>query len=318
MTTRLRSLEHADAEALHGLVRAAEAADRIPIATPLEEIEELFDEALFDPARDGRVAVGRSGEPLGWGRIWHHPSGERLERAFLFGTVHPDHRRRGIGSAILCWQLDRAREILGAYDHDLPRFIRTNAYDWQEDAHRLYARHGLRQVRWHQELMRSLADLPSPAPPPGVDIAPWADHHRSTALAVTNAAFADHWGSTPRSEESWSQRLTSHGVRLDLSFVAVVDGAVVGLLLAGHYPSDEAVTGRRDGWIETLAVLREWRRRGVASALIARSLAAFAGVGLTHALLDVDSDNPTGAARLYRSLGFDPLHSTITSELAVD
>ena len=51
--------------------------------------------------------------------------------------------------------------------------------------------------------------------------------------------------------------------------------------------------------------------------MVAWSLAAFAAAGRSHALLDVDTDSPTGAARLYRTLGFEPLHRSVTYEIEV-
>ena len=53
-----------------------------------------------------------------------------------------------------------------------------------------------------------------------------------------------------------------------------------------------------------------WRRRSSAA-----SLDAFAAAGLTHAALDVDSSSPTGAARLYRSLGFETAARSVASRL---
>ena len=64
-------------------------------------------------------------------------------------------------------------------------------------------------------------------------------------------------------------------------------------------------------------MLREWRHRGIGSALIERSLRAFAAEGLTHAMLGVDTENQTGAVALYRALGFEPLTQSTTFELAV-
>ena len=84
------------------------------------------------------------------------------------------------------------------------------------------------------------------------------------------------------------------------------------------YPEDEAVTGRKDAWIANIATLREWRGRGIASAMLVWSLGAFAAAGFTHAVLDVDTDNPTGAARLYRNLGFETNHHAIIFQREVD
>ena len=84
-----------------------------------------------------------------------------------------------------------------------------------------------------------------------------------------------------------------------------------------RYEADDEVTGRRDGWIMTLGTLAEWRGRGVASALISASLDAFAAAGLTHAALGVDSSSPTGAARLYRSLGFETAARSVMYHLDV-
>jgi ribosomal protein S18 acetylase RimI-like enzyme len=91
----------------------------------------------------------------------------------------------------------------------------------------------------------------------------------------------------------------------------------VGACLNHRYEADDAVHGRREGWIMSLSTLPQWRGRGIASALIERSLHTFAGAGLTHAAIGVDGDSPTGAARLYRSLGFEPLRRSITSQIEV-
>jgi ribosomal protein S18 acetylase RimI-like enzyme len=56
----------------------------------------------------------------------------------------------------------------------------------------------------------------------------------------------------------------------------------------------------------------------VASALIVRSLHAFREAGFDHAAIDVDAENPSGAARLYRSLGFELHHRWVSFQLALD
>lgn len=313
----MRPLLAGDAPALHALIRRSEIADRIPIATTIEEVEELFESSTFDPSVDARV-VETDGELVGYGRTWHIPSGVRLERVYLSGVIDPDHRNRGLGRALLDWQIARATEILTGYDHDLPRFIRAQTYDWQADVQSLFRRAGMTPVRWNEELLRDLGDVPSPLPPSGITLTPWQEQHHEPARLVSNSAFADHWGSTPRSAESWDETVNEFGVRLDLSRVALAGDDVVGMVLNSHYPGDEAITGRRDGWIDQLGVLAGWRRQGVASALINASLQAFKEAGLTHAMIGVDGDNPTGASRLYRSVGFTVTHRSVTCQLEVE
>lgn len=308
----------ADVGAVAALVRHAEAHDGIPRSLADEELAQELAAPHLDPEADTRVAV-RGGELVGWAYVWHPPSGGRLDRAEVIGEVAPAHRGIGVGSALLAWSVARAGERLTGRSHDLPRFVRVNAYDWLEDRHRLYRRHGFRAVRWHDELLRDLDDLPAVPVPGGVRLEPWPDDRDDELRSVRNAAFADHWGSAVIGPDLWHEFVRGHGSRPDLSVVALDEatGAVVGLCANQVYPEDEAVTGRREGWIANIATLREARGRGVASAMLARSLAAFADAGLTHARLDVDADNPTGAGRIYRNLGFVPHHRSVTYQIEV-
>ena len=61
-------------------------------------------------------------------------------------------------------------------------------------------------------------------------------------------------------------------------------------------------------WGETddLFVRRPWRRRGLGRALLVGSLRLFRARGLTTAGLGVDTENVTGALRLYESVGYRP------------
>ena len=66
-----------------------------------------------------------------------------------------------------------------------------------------------------------------------MSIVPWPDDRDDEILAVTAAAFADHWGSTPITPDRWHQQVRGFGARPDLSFVAVDDanGDVVSFCL---------------------------------------------------------------------------------------
>ena len=316
MGITLRAIRPSDLEAVHRIQRRSEEHDRIPVVTPFEEFEALLHEPHFLLETDSRIAEVAGG-PAAWGRIWHQPSDVREERAYLIGAVDPAFRGKGVGSALLQWQLERAAEALRSAGSELPRYVRVMVNDFQHSAIRLFERHGLTPVRYGDELLRDLESLPDVRPVDGIEIVPWDPARNEEARSVQNAAFADHWGWTPRGREHWEHELAAFGSRLDLSFFALDLGRVVGLTRNGHFPGDEAVTGRRDGWIMQLSVLRSHRKRGIASALIAASFGAFRRAGLTHSALGVDRENPTGAHQLYERLGFRPMRRSVTYQATV-
>ncbi|MDQ3346144.1 MAG: GNAT family N-acetyltransferase, partial [Chloroflexota bacterium] len=62
--------------------------------------------------------------------------------------------------------------------------------------------------------------------------------------------------------------------------------------------------GLRRGWLESVFTRRQWRGRGLARALIGRSINLLAERGMDTAALGVDADNPSGALGLYKSCCF--------------
>lgn len=305
MPESFRAITPADFDAVHALMRRIESADRLPLATSRESLEEWCDDPHLDLAADTRL-LEDGGTVVAWGQIWHQPSDRREERAFVFGGVDPGHRRRGIGRRLLAWQIARAEEVLRANPAGLPGYVRAQAFAQQVDDLALYARHGLVPTRYNDELLRDLVDLPARPEIPGIAIVPWDAARSEAARVAQNEAFADHWGSTPRDAAAWAHELAAQRMRLDLSFLALDGEAVVGVCRNVTYPADEEVTGRRDGWIGDVSVVRSHRRRGIASALIVASLEAFQAAGLTHSMLGVDSENPTGAYGVYERLGYLP------------
>ena len=316
MTVEIRPASPEDIPAIFALSRRIEIDDGIPLVTPIEEIEEWADDPHFSFPDDSRVAV-REGELVGFARLWHRPSDQIQSRVFMMGGVDASHRRQGIGSSLIAWQMKRGREILAGTPPQLPRFLRTMAYDFEKDAIALYEKHGLTAIRYSYELIRPLAAIPPVPATPGVDIVSWDPENDDELRQVTNAAFTDHWGSTPVDREAWRHRIESFGVRLDLSYMALDGDLIVGVLLTNHFPGDEELTGRLDGWIMTLGTLRSHRKRGIASALVLTACHAYRNAGFSHAALGVDSESPTGAYRLYQQLGFTELNKSVQHELRV-
>ena len=60
------------------------------------------------------------------------------------------------------------------------------------------------------------------------------------------------------------------------------------------YPAENESLGTRRGWLDSVFTRRQWRRRGLAEALIVRSLHLLSERGMTTAVLGVDAENPSG------------------------
>ena len=313
-----RAASLADAPAICDLVVRSERHDGVPRVLDLVElIEEMSDESVDLAARslvaliDARV-VGHM--------IVHHRRADVVEqRCHLDGTVDPAFRGQGVGSTLVEFGIEQARTVLTAIDDDLPKFIRLAGYDYIDSIQRLAARMGFTPVRYFDELLRPLTDLPERFGVEGLRIEPWPTDRDDEIRASKNTAFLDHWGSVPTPAAAWHDQLHGYSGRPDLSFIAVeaTTDQVVAMLVTSRYESDDETLGRRDGWIQTLGTLREWRGKGVGSALIVEALHAYLADGLTHASIGVDSENPSGAARLYRNLGFLPRQRMVTHQIEV-
>ncbi len=80
-----------------------------------------------------------------------------------------------------------------------------------------------------------------------------------------------------------------------LSFVAEVDGGLVGCVMCGH--------DGRHGYLQHLLVLPAYRRQGIANALVERCLTSLAQLGIRKCHLDVFKSNDS-AARYWQGQGW--------------
>ena len=128
---------------------------------------------------------------------------------------------------------------------------------------------------------------------------------RRPALA-RNDAFRDHWGSLETPDERWSYFVDGPHLRPDLSWLAVEGDRVVALALGTVNEDDWEGQGYSSVYIDLIGVTRDRRGRRLAPAVITPLLRSARAAGLDKAVLDVDTESPTGANSLYGRLGFEP------------
>ena len=322
-----RAPSEADIDGIHAVAAAADTVDHPTWTTPREDIADTFDLPHIDHARDSLVVVDAEGTIVAFGSSFLHPSREGSLAVHLGGAVHPQWRRRGIGTALLAWQraraLEQLDEVVPTLEPAPPTEDGTDAA-WTADLkvyadeanadHRAIAeRAGFVPERWFTTMERDMAQAsPVVAAPAGVTIVPFSHDRDDDARVARNDAFRDHWGSLPSQPESWAKFVGGPFFRADLSRLAVDDdGGIVGFCLASVNEDDWETLGATNSYIDLIGVVRAQRGRGVAPAVIAGTLAAIGDAGLERAVLDVDTASPTGANTLYEGLGFAATERTV-------
>ncbi len=125
---------------------------------------------------------------------------------------------------------------------------------------------------------------------PGLFIEPMTTDHLDAVLAIERAASAHPWTRGILIDE-----LSNIDTRTYC--VGKIDDVVVAFAGALHQVGEAHITN--------VAVAQEWRRQGIACALMIDLMSAVITKGITAATLEVRTSN-VGAQRLYHRFGFVP------------
>jgi mycothiol synthase len=236
-----------------------------------------YGDALWDPASPGPLA-GR-------------------------GVVHPSYRGRGIGTSIVGWTCDVARE------RGTPGVRHGGIYAGNGEARALLEANGFSHVRNFYTMARALSAATPPPLPEGITIRTFeTGRDEQTLYEVHEASFADHWGFVPQPYESFvGEWYDADDWVPDLAYLAEAGEETV-----GHASALEFATR---GYIASIGVLPAWRGRGIAQALLHRAFADLAARGQPEVTLGVDAASPTGAVALYEKVGMTVRHEYVTYDL---
>jgi len=307
-----------DIDAIHAVMVAVDRVDHPSWTTPREDVADSFDLPHIDQSRDTVLAVDAAGEVIAFGSAFLHPSRDGALTVSLTGSVLPRLWRRGIGTAVFAWQCARGVEQLA----EVAPTLDAGADAWTADLkvyaaesnlghQRVVQARGFVPERWFATMLRDLTagapevGLPADAVARGLRVVEYTHDRDDDTRLARNDAFRDHWGSLPSQPESWAKFVGGEFFRPDLSRLVVdADGAIVAFCLASVIEDDWEALGASHAYIDLIGVVRAHRRQGLAPAVVAATLRAIAAAGLEKAVLDVDTDSPTGANTLYERLGF--------------
>ena len=278
-----------DAERLAAFIQVYEIErSGVPDRTA-HDLRVLWDREGFSFADDAWVLTIDTGDIVAYACIWPRVAGSPIFEIF----VHPDRRAEGLGSALLDLVEERMADSYPAAEEYLTMVVASD-----ERAHGLLESRGYVITTRDRRMRADLApDGPPVVVPPGVVIrALDVDRDGRSACDLLNDAFVGHSHAVRLGFEQWRKRFFERpDYDPSLCLVAVAADRIVGTLLSYDL-------GDR-GFVDALGVDKEHRGRGIGAALLLSSFFILAAKGQYLVELNVDSQNTTGATRLYERCG---------------
>lgn len=258
----------------------------------------------FDPHRD--VVIGEiDGRIVAAAGIdWVDTRDGEFREFRSWGAVDPAVRGRGVGTALLSENERRAGALAATQTFDRRPVLGSFA-SVGRPGEALLRDSGYEVVRWFFDMVRPHLDGVAPEPmPPGSELRPVTPDQHEAIWRANREAFRDHWGGSDESLDAMHRLMDDPDTDPGLWLIAWDGEEVAGGVWNAIRVAENEELGIRRGWLDSVFTRRPWRRRGLAGALIGRSLALLRERGMTSAALGVDADNPSGALGLYEKAGF--------------
>lgn len=300
----------ADFPHLLNVIQKSKAADQIEDTDTLASLTNFYSHLTNCDLKQDLLIAEAAGQVVAYGRVLWFDEDATTNR--LYGHVAftlPDWRGQGLGLQLLRWLEDRLRAIAATQTQTGVRFFQVwHVSDHEIARRKLLERAGYAPVRYFCTMVRpTLDDIPDAPLPPGLEVRPVQTDHRRAIWEASVEAFRDHWGFSEPTEDDYESWLTDPvEYQPDIWKIAwdVNTHQVAGMVRGFIHHEQNQQFNRLRGWTENIAVRRPWRKRGLARALIAENLRELKARGMTEAALGVDTENPTGALRVYESMGF--------------
>lgn len=315
-----RYRDESDFEKIVAVIQGCKQVDQMERSDTAQDIERYYRHAPnFDIAND-LLFVEMEGKVVGYFRvIWYgEENGDTIYTHY--GFLLPEWRGKGIGQAVLAYLQAHIRSIAASQTSEQPRYLQSYADELERDSTAFLLASGYQPIRHFYTMVRpNLENIPDLPLPPGYEIRPVLDEHIPTILEASKEAFRDHWGYSAATEPTLEEIIEDPDFDPSLWCVAWQGDQVAGMVLNYVTRAENLEYRRLRGYTENICVRRPYRKQGLARALIAASLGLLKERGMQDASLHVDTENLSGALRLYESAGFQPVrrHTTYRKPLEI-
>ena len=286
----------------------SQRADHYDRSVTAEDIAKAYANTLTncDPYAD-IIMAEVAGRMVGYVRGWWEQESTSMHLYKHMGVLLPVWRRKGIGRAMLDWMENHLKAISETHPREFKKFFQVSVSKFQEGIATLLERAGYQSVRFFLEMVRSnLDDIPDFPLPDGLEIRPVTPDQYRVVWESAHEPDEEEWGLMETTENAYQEWLKDPLFQPYLWQIAwdKETGDPAGHVLTYIHYEENKQFKRKRGYTEGVGVSRAWRRRGLARALISRSLQAQKAAGMAESALVVDSDNGSGAAGLMKAAVF--------------
>jgi GNAT superfamily N-acetyltransferase len=293
-----------DLDIVHALNLAYDLASFGEEDFTLDDLRAVWSSPTHDLERDERLIFTRNGQLI----ASLYLDQRSFTHFFIDVQLHPAYEDERPAAFLLDLgeQLCRERMTQAEPGERVSMYARISEQD--ERVVQRYLRAGFQENRRFWRMQIILNEAPAqPVWPEGVELRPFVPERDARAVyEMMETAFSDHWGHVARDFATWRSHHVEHpGFDPSLWFLAWQNDQPVGGALCAQ---------KNCGWVNTLGVLRPWRRLGLGLALLYRAFAEFYSRGERRILLGVDSQSLTGATRLYERAGMSVVRVSVALE----
>ncbi|MGD1703812.1 GNAT family N-acetyltransferase [Dapis sp. BLCC M229] len=271
-----------------------------------------------DKERDIRLWEDGDSKLIGFGKL----SIKESVDGYLSLRVHPTFRGEGIEEEIINWGEKQMREVATKGGASVVKLRSASRADKTERI-ALLESCGFTPQRYFFEMERSLTEpIPKPELPIGFTLHSHCSPQFSGKVGqrrfleawveAYNQTFIDHWNYHEVTVEQVEYIVSNPNYRPDLTSVVIApNGKFAAFCYCCTFPEENEHKGTKEGWVDTLGTPRGFRKCGLGKAMLLSGMQRLQAVGMDKALLGVDAENPSGANRLYESVGFRKVHTNI-------
>ncbi|MFC1950865.1 GNAT family N-acetyltransferase [Chloroflexota bacterium] len=218
------------------------------------------------------------------------------KHAVVHCTVHPEHRRQNIATALINKAVERIVDM-GA------TVASTDILENNPAAKNLLHKLGFKPVRRFIEMQMALDNKPTGTASPSMVIRHLAQNEEAALADLQNRAFAQHWGYNPNTVEEITYQLKQGNGSYQNVILACVDNKPAAYCWTTPITKTNSTTGKKHGSILMLGVDPDYQSKSIGKAVLIAGLSSLFDRGVEVVEITADSVNEKALA-LYKSAGF--------------